>query len=102
MAAPYADSSSWYRARVLGTLENGNLDLYWVDFGDNGEAPASALRALRCVGAGGSVGQGLSGVGEFLLAAPVVPGKWGISHWLWQMLAMCSEILQLQGQRRSL
>ncbi|XP_014453257.2 tudor and KH domain-containing protein isoform X1 [Alligator mississippiensis] len=47
VAAPYADSSSWYRARVLGTLENGNLDLYWVDFGDNGEAPASALRALR-------------------------------------------------------
>ncbi|XP_009475498.1 PREDICTED: tudor domain-containing protein 7-like, partial [Nipponia nippon] len=47
VAAPYGDSSDWYRARVLGTLENGNLDLYYVDFGDNGEAPREALRALR-------------------------------------------------------
>ncbi|NXE85881.1 TDRKH protein, partial [Cochlearius cochlearius] len=47
VAAPYTDSSDWYRARVLGTLENGNFDLYYVDFGDNGEAPREALRALR-------------------------------------------------------
>ncbi|XP_075301298.1 tudor and KH domain-containing protein [Opisthocomus hoazin] len=47
VAAPYMDSSDWYRARVLGTLDNGNLDLYYVDFGDNGEAPREALRALR-------------------------------------------------------
>ncbi|KAK1190036.1 TDRKH protein, partial [Pygoscelis papua] len=47
VAAPYMDSSDWYRARVLGTLENGNFDLYYVDFGDNGEAPHEALRALR-------------------------------------------------------
>ncbi|NWX52303.1 TDRKH protein, partial [Steatornis caripensis] len=47
VAAPYADTSDWYRARVLGTLENGNFDLYYVDFGDNGEAPREALRALR-------------------------------------------------------
>ncbi|KFV64407.1 Tudor and KH domain-containing protein, partial [Dryobates pubescens] len=47
VAAPYQDGSSWYRARVLGTLENGNFDLYYVDFGDNGEAPREALRALR-------------------------------------------------------
>ncbi|NXH09488.1 TDRKH protein, partial [Bucco capensis] len=47
VAAPYLDSSEWYRARVLGTLENGNLDLYYVDFGDNGEAPREALRVLR-------------------------------------------------------
>ncbi|CAM5124225.1 unnamed protein product [Natator depressus] len=47
VAAPYADHSAWYRARVLGTLENGNLDLYYVDFGDNGEAPLEVLRALR-------------------------------------------------------
>ncbi|NXT50578.1 TDRKH protein, partial [Pluvianellus socialis] len=47
VAAPYADDSEWYRARVLGTLENGNFDLYYVDFGDNGEAPREALRALR-------------------------------------------------------
>ncbi|XP_042641190.1 tudor and KH domain-containing protein-like isoform X1 [Tyto alba] len=47
VAAPYTDGSDWYRARVLGTLPNGNLDLYYVDFGDNGEAPPEALRALR-------------------------------------------------------
>ncbi|NXG86316.1 TDRKH protein, partial [Stercorarius parasiticus] len=47
VAAPYADDGEWYRARVLGTLENGNFDLYYVDFGDNGEAPREALRALR-------------------------------------------------------
>uniref|UniRef100_A0A8C8AG43 Tudor and KH domain containing n=1 Tax=Otus sunia TaxID=257818 RepID=A0A8C8AG43_9STRI len=47
VAAPYADSGDWYRARVLGTLGNGNVDLYYVDFGDNGEAPREALRALR-------------------------------------------------------
>ncbi|NWH43712.1 TDRKH protein, partial [Fregata magnificens] len=47
VAAPYVDGSDWYRARVLGTLENGNFDLYYVDFGDNGEAPREALRSLR-------------------------------------------------------
>ncbi|XP_075593378.1 tudor and KH domain-containing protein [Balearica regulorum gibbericeps] len=47
VAAPYMDGSDWYRARVLGTLENGSFDLYYVDFGDNGEAPREALRALR-------------------------------------------------------
>ncbi|KAM9251964.1 tudor and KH domain-containing protein [Cariama cristata] len=47
VAAPYMDGSDWYRARVLGTLENSNFDLYYVDFGDNGEVPREALRALR-------------------------------------------------------
>ncbi|XP_062367473.1 tudor and KH domain-containing protein isoform X2 [Cinclus cinclus] len=47
VAAPYRDDGEWYRARVLGTLDNGHLDLYYVDFGDNGEAPPEALRALR-------------------------------------------------------
>ncbi|XP_036308890.1 tudor and KH domain-containing protein isoform X1 [Pipistrellus kuhlii] len=47
VAAPLSTNGSWYRARVLGTLENGNLDLYFVDFGDNGECPVRDLRALR-------------------------------------------------------
>ncbi|XP_037354495.1 tudor and KH domain-containing protein [Talpa occidentalis] len=47
VAAPLPTNGSWYRARVLGTLENGNLDLYFVDFGDNGECPVGDLRALR-------------------------------------------------------
>ncbi|XP_004693759.1 PREDICTED: tudor and KH domain-containing protein [Condylura cristata] len=47
VAAPLPANGSWYRARVLGTLENGNLDLYFVDFGDNGDCPVGELRALR-------------------------------------------------------
>ncbi|XP_035426696.1 tudor and KH domain-containing protein [Cygnus atratus] len=47
VAAPYGDGSDWYRARVLGALPGGSWDLYYVDFGDNGEAPPAALRALR-------------------------------------------------------
>ncbi|ELK36267.1 Tudor and KH domain-containing protein [Myotis davidii] len=47
VAAPLSTNGSWYRARVLGTLENGNLDLYFVDFGDNGDCPVRDLRALR-------------------------------------------------------
>ncbi|XP_021569808.1 tudor and KH domain-containing protein [Carlito syrichta] len=47
VAAPLPASGSWYRARILGTLENGNLDLYFVDFGDNGDCPLKDLRALR-------------------------------------------------------
>ncbi|KAM7318339.1 hypothetical protein ACRRTK_023076 [Alexandromys fortis] len=37
----------WYRAQILGTLESGNLDLYFVDFGDNGDSPVESLRTLR-------------------------------------------------------
>nr|XP_031544828.1 tudor and KH domain-containing protein isoform X2 [Vicugna pacos] len=47
VAAPLPTNGSWYRARVLGTLENGNLDLYFVDFGDNGDCPLRDLRVLR-------------------------------------------------------
>ncbi|XP_023069512.1 tudor and KH domain-containing protein isoform X2 [Piliocolobus tephrosceles] len=47
VAAPLPTNGSWYRARVLGTLENGNLDLYFVDFGDNGDCPLKDLRGLR-------------------------------------------------------
>ncbi|XP_015668845.1 tudor and KH domain-containing protein [Protobothrops mucrosquamatus] len=47
VAAYYLEDHSWYRAEVLGILDNGNLDLYYVDFGDNGEAPLEKLRLLR-------------------------------------------------------
>ncbi|KAJ7307254.1 hypothetical protein JRQ81_009251 [Phrynocephalus forsythii] len=47
VAAQYPNEFSWYRAQVLGTLDSGNLDLYYVDFGDNGEAPLGKLRPLR-------------------------------------------------------
>ncbi|XP_064416726.1 tudor and KH domain-containing protein [Latimeria chalumnae] len=47
VAAPFAHDSSWYRARVLGFLEDGLVDLYYVDFGDNGVAPLEKLGCLR-------------------------------------------------------
>ncbi|XP_040606805.1 tudor and KH domain-containing protein-like [Mesocricetus auratus] len=47
VAARYSVDGCWYRAKILGTLENGNLDLYFVDFGDNGNCPGEDLRALR-------------------------------------------------------
>ncbi|NWR95841.1 TDRKH protein, partial [Furnarius figulus] len=47
VAALYLDDGDWYRARVLGMLDNGHWDLYYVDFGDNGEAPLENLRVLR-------------------------------------------------------
>uniref|UniRef100_A0A8B9QZW0 Tudor and KH domain containing n=1 Tax=Anas platyrhynchos TaxID=8839 RepID=A0A8B9QZW0_ANAPL len=47
VAAPYGADGAWYRARVLGALPGGGWDLYYVDFGDNGEAQPGELRALR-------------------------------------------------------
>ncbi|XP_030329821.1 tudor and KH domain-containing protein [Strigops habroptila] len=47
VAAPFAADGNWYRARVLGPQDNGNLGLHYVDFGDGGEAPRQALCALR-------------------------------------------------------
>ncbi|XP_031587166.1 tudor and KH domain-containing protein isoform X2 [Oreochromis aureus] len=47
VAAPYRDHGTWNRARVLGVLGSGLVDLYYVDFGDNGELPRSSLRRMR-------------------------------------------------------
>ncbi|KAM7382206.1 hypothetical protein PAMA_012868 [Pampus argenteus] len=47
VAAPYRDHSSWNRARVLGVLGSGLVDLYYVDFGDNGELPRDSLCRMR-------------------------------------------------------
>ncbi|XP_041098994.1 tudor and KH domain-containing protein [Polyodon spathula] len=47
VAAPYRQEGSWHRARVLGFLENGNADVYYVDFGDNWEVPPGRIRSLR-------------------------------------------------------
>ncbi|KAG8146965.1 hypothetical protein E2320_014038 [Naja naja] len=47
VAAYYPEDQSWYRAEILGTMDNGNLDVYYVDFGDTGEAPLEKLRLLR-------------------------------------------------------
>ncbi|KAK2512228.1 Rorc [Columba guinea] len=47
VAAPSPDGSEWHRARVLGARGDGSVGLHYVDFGDNGDAPAEALRALR-------------------------------------------------------
>uniref|UniRef100_A0A3P9HZT6 Tudor and KH domain containing n=1 Tax=Oryzias latipes TaxID=8090 RepID=A0A3P9HZT6_ORYLA len=47
VAAPYRDHSTWNRARVLGVLGSGLVDLYYVDFGDNAELPRDRLRCMR-------------------------------------------------------
>ncbi|XP_037319402.2 tudor and KH domain-containing protein isoform X2 [Pungitius pungitius] len=47
VAAPYHDHSTWNRARVLGVLVSGLVDLYYVDFGDNGELPRDRLCRMR-------------------------------------------------------
>ncbi|XP_034716957.1 tudor and KH domain-containing protein isoform X1 [Etheostoma cragini] len=47
VAAPYHDHDTWNRARVLGVLASGLVDLYYVDFGDNGELPRDSLCRMR-------------------------------------------------------
>lgn len=47
VAAPYRDHGTWNRAKVLGALPSGLIDLYYVDFGDNGELPRDSLRRMR-------------------------------------------------------
>ncbi|KAK1906114.1 MBT domain containing protein 1 [Dissostichus eleginoides] len=47
VAAPYHDHGTWNRARVLGMLGSGMVDLYYVDFGDNGELPRDSLCRVR-------------------------------------------------------
>ncbi|XP_035305018.1 tudor and KH domain-containing protein-like [Cricetulus griseus] len=47
VAARYSADGSGYRAKILGTLENGNWDVYFVDRGNNGDCPLKELRALR-------------------------------------------------------
>lgn len=47
VAASYQDHGTWNRARVLGILNSGLVNLYYVDFGDIGELPRDQLRSLR-------------------------------------------------------
>ncbi|NP_001089292.1 tudor and KH domain containing L homeolog [Xenopus laevis] len=47
VAAPFRSDNFWYRAKVLGFLENGNVDLYFVDYGDNWETGQDNLFPLR-------------------------------------------------------
>ena len=53
VAAPYLNetdlsSDTMYRARIETVLDDGRtLDLYYVDFGDNGDVPTESCVALR-------------------------------------------------------
>ncbi|XP_075117332.1 tudor and KH domain-containing protein isoform X2 [Leptodactylus fuscus] len=47
VAAPFHSDGFWYRAEVLGFLKNGNVDLYYVDYGDNWEVARDNLFPLR-------------------------------------------------------
>lgn len=52
VAAPYRDHNKWNRARVLGVLPSGLVDLYYVDFGDNEGLARDSLRRIRSVRCG--------------------------------------------------
>ncbi|XP_071501765.1 tudor and KH domain-containing protein-like [Diadema antillarum] len=47
IASPFAHDQSWYRARVLGLLENDMVDVYYVDFGDCAAVARSDVCLLR-------------------------------------------------------
>ncbi|XP_023646938.1 tudor and KH domain-containing protein isoform X3 [Paramormyrops kingsleyae] len=47
VAAPYRNHGTWNRARVLSVLESGLVDVYYVDYGDNGELSLESLRSMR-------------------------------------------------------
>ncbi|XP_073493457.1 tudor and KH domain-containing protein isoform X2 [Phyllobates terribilis] len=47
VAAPFHVDEFWYRAEVLGFLKNGNVDLYYVDYGDNWDTAREELHPLR-------------------------------------------------------
>ncbi|XP_071788327.1 tudor and KH domain-containing protein-like [Asterias amurensis] len=47
IASPFQDDESWYRARIIGFLEDGEVDLYYVDFGDSDKMPRDSLCSLR-------------------------------------------------------
>ncbi|XP_048871019.1 tudor and KH domain-containing protein isoform X2 [Brienomyrus brachyistius] len=47
VAAPYRNHGTWNRARVLNVLESGLVDVYYVDYGDNGELSLESLRSMR-------------------------------------------------------
>ncbi|KAE8588985.1 hypothetical protein XENTR_v10022847 [Xenopus tropicalis] len=47
VAAPFRSDYFWYRAKVAGFLENGNVDLYYVDYGDNWDVGREKLFPLR-------------------------------------------------------
>ncbi|XP_038078365.1 tudor and KH domain-containing protein-like [Patiria miniata] len=47
IAAPFQGDESWYRARILGFLEDGQVDLYYIDFGDSDKMPRDGICSLR-------------------------------------------------------
>ncbi|XP_053575688.1 tudor and KH domain-containing protein [Bombina bombina] len=47
VAAPFHTDTFWYRAEVQGFVENGNVDLYYVDYGDNWDTARKNLFPLR-------------------------------------------------------
>ncbi|XP_033107443.1 tudor and KH domain-containing protein-like [Anneissia japonica] len=47
VAAPFQHDDNWYRAKVVGFLDDGLVDIYYVDYGDNGSVHHKELKALR-------------------------------------------------------
>ena len=49
VAAPFAGDESWYRARVEGPVEQGRVEVLYVDFGDRVSVRCEELKPLRLV-----------------------------------------------------
>lgn len=47
VAAPFEHDTSWYRAKIIGFLEDDKVDMYFVDYGDYGAIPKTSLFKLR-------------------------------------------------------
>ncbi|KAM8921538.1 LOW QUALITY PROTEIN: tudor and KH domain-containing protein [Pelodytes ibericus] len=47
VAAPFRTDKSWYRAEVVDFNDNGNVDLYYVDYGDSWVTSKEILFPLR-------------------------------------------------------
>ncbi|XP_063295944.1 tudor and KH domain-containing protein [Pelobates fuscus] len=47
VAATFYNDKFWYRAEVQGFLDNGNVDLYYVDYGDSWTTSVENLFPLR-------------------------------------------------------
>ncbi|XP_071942396.1 tudor and KH domain-containing protein-like [Antedon mediterranea] len=47
VAAPFQHDDNWYRAKVVGFLDEGLVDVYYVDYGDNGSVHREQLKELR-------------------------------------------------------
>lgn len=49
VCALFEHDSSWYRARVEDIISDSEVEVYFVDFGDNSRVPYSSIKRIRLV-----------------------------------------------------